>query len=200
MVDRVGDTMIKTDEAADVVLESLSAFIDGELATPQQDELMRAIRAGNSLRADWCTYHCIGDVLRSDETAFVSLTFEQRFKARLEQEPHLLALEAATINHGASGEYPPRKWRTPVSYAAGIAAIALVGFVAVGQRTVEMPQSAQVAPVPMTALSQPAQVAAAEPAARPVSNEYLQAHRNYSVGLAMRGVVSHVRTVGHDQK
>ena len=198
--------MGKTNEAADVAQESLSAFIDGELAMPQQEELMRAIRAGNAVQADWCTYHCIGDVLRSDETAFLSPTFEQRFKARLEQEPHLLALEAATIIHGASGESSPRRWRMPVSYAAGIAAIALVGFVAVGQRTIEMPQSAQVAAVPqvgsvpITAPTQPTQVSPAEPAAGPVSSEYLQAHRNYSAGLAMRGVVSHVRTVGHEQK
>ena len=36
------------------------------------------------------------------------------------------------------------------------------------------------------------------PALRAVSSEYLMAHRHYSAGLAMRGVVSHVRTAGYD--
>ena len=37
-----------------------------------------------------------------------------------------------------------------------------------------------------------------DPALRTPSSEYLMAHRHYSAGLAMRGVVSHVRTAGYD--
>lgn len=43
-----------------------------------------------------------------------------------------------------------------------------------------------------------AQPLPADPALRTLSSEYLMAHRHYSAGLAMRGVVSHVRTAGYD--
>ncbi len=189
--------MSRIDEGSQEALETLSAYMDGELPAGQRDGLLQQIKEGGAVRGDWCVYHCIGDVLRSDDTAFLSRDFEQRFKLRLDQEPFLFAPEVAKA-FAAQHARPSGRWRVPVSIAAGIAAVMVVGSVVMLQRPNEAPQIAMVpapAAVPLAAPSP-----AADPAARPVSNEYLMAHRNYSAGLAMHGVVSHVRTAGYDGK
>ena len=193
----VGDAMSRIDEVSQDALETLSAYMDGELPSVQRDGLLQAIKAGGVARDDWCVYHCIGDVLRSEDTAYLSPSFEQRFRLRLEQEPFLFSPGVAKA-YAAQHARTAGKWRMPVSIAAGVAAVMVVGSVVMVQRTNEVPQTALAPTVAAPPLA--AQSATAEPAARPVSNEYLMAHRNYSAGLAMRGVVSHVRTVGYDGK
>jgi len=68
------------------VAELLSAFMDNEADLPA--ELLRS----DTVRAQWATYHFIGDVLRSEELAIsVSPTFNQRLAAALETEPPIVA-------------------------------------------------------------------------------------------------------------
>jgi sigma-E factor negative regulatory protein RseA len=189
--------MSRIDEGSHDGLETLSAYMDGELPAGQRDGLLRAIQAGGTVRNDWCVYHCIGDVLRSDDTAYLSPDFDDRFRLRLEQEPFLFAPEVAKA-FAARHARPAGRWRMPVSIAAGIAAVMVVGAVVVVQRPIEAPQTAMAPPAAIPQL--PPQTPSADPSVRPVSNEYLMAHRNYSAGLAMRGVVSHVRTAGYDGK
>ena len=191
--------MNKIDEDSDAGLEALSAYMDGELPAPERDGLLQAVKSGASIRADWCVYHCIGDVLRSDETACLSGDVEQRFKGRFEQEPFLFAPEVAKA-FAAQRSDSAGKWRMPLSVAASVAALLVVGSVVVIQHSAEPLQSAQAPVKPAVAPQLVPQAPGVDAAAGPVSNEYLMAHRNYSAGLAMRGVVSHVRTAGYDGK
>ena len=224
------------DDSRVAVREMLSIYMDGELPVEQRDGLLQQVRTGASARADWAVYHCIGDVLRSDDTAYVSLAFAQQLRGRLDTEPFLFAPEVAKA-YAAQQMPSSSAWRMPVAVAASVAAVLAVGAMVFPLRGVDsqLPQTAQTPQVPLTqstqspnsgadsramaanerpvpslppSLLQLAPVAAStvvssaapDGGIRAVSNEYLMAHRNYSTGLAMRGVVSHVRTAGYDDK
>lgn len=74
-----------------------------------------------SLRADWHTYHLIGDVLRSDDLAHAPARDEAllgALRARLAREPVVLAPQPAPVRARR------RKWLAPVAVAAGFCAVA----------------------------------------------------------------------------
>ncbi len=199
----------------------LSAYMDGELPVESCDALLASVKADADLRAHWSVFHCIGDVLRSSELGCHSSGFGQKFAARLESEAYLLAPAAANTS---AAQRPAAKWswQMPASIAAGVAAVVVTGAaVLLPQRfgdNIESTRSALTVPTAtLGATAAMASVAAvaqnqvaptvtggaladSEAPARAVSNEYLTAHRYYSNGLAMRGVVSHVRTAGYDGK
>lgn len=184
-------------------LESLSAYMDGELQVEYRDGFLADVKLDESLRAQWSVYHCIGDVLRSDDMACHSSSFVRNFATRIEAEPYLFAPEVAK-SFASQQAAKRRSWRMPASIAAGVAAVVVTGAaVMLPQRAGEVTQSVAVkAPATMFAAAPAvAEVpAGADAAPRPVSSEYLIAHRYYSNGLAMQGVVSHVRTAGYDGK
>ncbi|MGH8806586.1 MAG: sigma-E factor negative regulatory protein [Noviherbaspirillum sp.] len=115
--------------------EQISAFADGELADQHVEIVLAALRQEEG-RADWETYHQIGDVLRSDDMAVtLSSSFAARMAARLEAEPATLASQAPaspipSIEQSAmaSGAYKrtAKRWAMPSMVAA--AAVATVAF------------------------------------------------------------------------
>ena len=73
------------------IRQQISELADGELDPLQLESLMADLRQPEA-RAQWDTYHRIGDMLRSEAMAREpSPGFSQRLAARLEQEPALLA-------------------------------------------------------------------------------------------------------------
>ncbi len=99
----------------------LSALADGDVAAVEQ--ACEAWRHDAQSRADWHTYHLIGDVLRSDDLAgdpARDARFLARLRLRLADEPVPLAPVAAVT--------PSRRrravWLMPVAAAAGVAAVA----------------------------------------------------------------------------
>lgn len=201
-------------EAASV----LSMYMDGELSVHDRDHLLQSLKSDGAARDNWLVYHCIGDALRSDDAVPLTGGFGSRFKARLADEPFLLVPEV-------SKPVAVQRWRLPTAVAASIAAVVTAGLLVLPPRDAGQTATAPVQ-APIVAVATPvsrqssAQVAAAvlpataapvavlpgqmsptvspDLALRSVSSEYLMAHRHYSAGLAMRGVVSHVRTAGYD--
>ena len=178
---------------------SLSAYMDGELPVEYRDGLLADIKSDGSLRAQWSLYHCIGDVLRSEDMACHSASFLQKFSARIEAEPFLFAPEVAKT-FAAQQATGRSAWRMPAAIAAGVAAIVVTGAAVIlplrDEGVVQSAAAPAAVPAPPAALA----LAGADTGVRPVSNEYLIAHRHYSNGLAIQGVVSHVRTAGYDGK
>ena len=201
-------------EAASV----LSMFMDGELPVDDRGRLLQSLKSDATARDNWLVYHCIGDALRSEDAVPLTGGFGSRFKARLDDEALLLVPDV-------SKAVAVPRWRVPVSVAASVAAVVTAGWLALPSRDavqtaavpVQAPATAVVSPLsrrsaaPAVAAVPPATsaplavlpgqvspAAAPDPALRSVSTEYLMAHRHYSAGLAMRGVVSHVRTAGYD--
>jgi len=183
--------------------ESISAFMDGELGAAECESLMLKARHDPETCSEWSLYHCIGDVLRSDDMACHSAAITGRVFARLEEEPHLFVPAAARALESTESIQVPRKRLVGV-VAAGFAALLVFGTVMFPQwGPSQGDQMAEQSTTPLTLASRdalPANTVVSPEPVQPLSAEYLVAHRQYSSGIAMRGVVSHVRTAGYEGK
>jgi sigma-E factor negative regulatory protein RseA len=181
--------------------DRISALMDGELddrAAAQAIEGMRSDRQGLET---WRMYHLISDAMR--DSRVLSEGFVARVAGQIDKEPALLAPHRARVE--------PRRW-IPLSAAASVAAVALVGWVAFGPQ--QNPENIQAARAPaVAAKSQPAPtVAKAEPpadtAVRPAiapqftsaTNDYLLAHQGFSSRISLQGMVPYVRTVSESSQ
>jgi sigma-E factor negative regulatory protein RseA len=141
--------------------EEISRLVDGELPPEEFDVACSELKRADGM-ATWVCYHVIGESLRG--TPQVNPGFAQRFTARLSAEPVVLA--------------PKPRVRHPLNYvwaaAAGIAAVAVTGWVAVSVID-PGPAVSAVAKAREAAAVRAAQV---RPAAVP--QDYLLAHQEYS--------------------
>jgi sigma-E factor negative regulatory protein RseA len=84
--------------------EALSALADGEASAPEVARACSAWREDAKVRAQWSSYHLIGDAMRSDELADASGSahFLKSFRERLAQEPVVLAPAGLVARHQPS--------------------------------------------------------------------------------------------------
>jgi sigma-E factor negative regulatory protein RseA len=160
----------------------ISALMDSELMQGELAEPLRALREEGEALEAWRTYHLISDSLQ--DTQILSSGFSARLAARLALEPTILA-PASVPQHAVK-----RPYRAPLSAAASLAAVALVGllaFQAFGPDAQEVAQNRtqEIARAP---------AAVVVPMSREV-NDYLLAHQNYSPRSNLQGVAPYVRTV-----
>jgi sigma-E factor negative regulatory protein RseA len=156
--------------------EEVSLFVDGELDAERSERICAALGETVPL-ATWERYHAIGDLLRG--CGNLAPGFQERFAASLSAEPTVLA--------------PPRRRPTPAALAwalaASLAAVAVVGWVAMTTMAV---------PPPVVATAQPAGAVRPADVRRPALNEYLLAHQEYSPTTAIQGVRPYLRAVATD--
>ena len=104
--------------------EALSSLMDGE--ADAADQACRAWRDDAGARADWHTYHVIGEVMRSDDVrarARHDAAFLGRLRERLATEAVVLA--PASRPSLARPRAPWRQaWVAPMAVAAGFVAVA----------------------------------------------------------------------------
>lgn len=174
--------------------EKISAMMDGELEGQELNEPLSAIAADGAARDSWRTYHLISDALRGD--AILSADCARRVSQRLAQEPALIAPLPGPVREPAR----PR-WFVPSALAASVAAVAFVGWVALGPQRAAAPAPAAVpiakAPVVQT---QTASAKAAPPKV-PVTRatqDYLFAHQGFSPRNSLQGMAPYVRTVAEE--
>ena len=155
--------------------EEISLLMDGELDAHSVDGVWAGLRESRCV-ATWVCYHVIGDALRG--SAAPTPGFAARFAEKLAAEPTVLAPQ-------------PRKTAPApmaLAIAATVAAISVVGWVALST----MPSPATVTAI--ATARQAASVRAAD-ARRPVDNEYLLVHQEYSPTTAIQGVRPYLRAV-----
>lgn len=164
--------------AAELTPEEVSQLMDGELDAQRVEHACHGLRETASMET-WICYHVIGDTLRG--CGGLSRGFAERFAARLGAEPTLLA--------------PPPRRPTPAAVAwalaASVAAVSVVGWVAL--TTMPLP------PAALATVEQATAVRAAD-VRRPVENEYLLAHQEYSPTTAIQGVRPSLRVVAADEQ
>jgi sigma-E factor negative regulatory protein RseA len=160
--------------------EKISALMDGELDERAAGEAIDALRREGEALECWRIYHLISDGMR--DTRLRSSGFAARVSQRLEAEPTVLA------PGNLPGKTPAQRFA--FAAAASVAAVALVGWLAL-------------APQPET----PAAVAQLRPAITPVvnvplpsaANDYLLAHQGFSPRVSLQGMAPYVRTVAEHQ-
>jgi sigma-E factor negative regulatory protein RseA len=155
--------------------------MDGELDERSAALAIDAIaKEGEALEA-WRTYHLISDAL--GKSRVLSAGFSARVAAELAREPTVLA---------PSRRRPaePRRW---AALAAGVAAVALVGWLGFAPQQTAVAPMAQ-APKAVT----PQEAKASRPALIPLpsgANDYLLAHQAFSPRVSLQGMAPYVRTV-----
>jgi sigma-E factor negative regulatory protein RseA len=159
----------------------ISAMMDGELSDAELGESLRDLRAEDEALEAWRQYHLISDALR--DTQVLSSGFSQRFAARLEQEPAILAPTAAPrpAEHG--------RYRRALAVAASLAGVAMVGAISYTQ----IQEGAQIAQAPARVPSIQQETVRVAPPKE--ANDYLLAHQSYSPRNSLQGVAPYVRTV-----
>lgn len=120
----------------------LSSLMDGDCTSDHVAQACRHWRQDEDHRAQWHTYHLIGDVLRSDDLAQRSAAdaeFLRAVRERLAREPIVLApspalaipaaevpeeTQVAVAGGGRRSRFHLRRWVAPVGMAAGVALVA----------------------------------------------------------------------------
>src|SRR5215472_8430048 len=165
-------------QATEPTPEEVSQVMDGELDAEHVEHACHGLREAASMEA-WVCYHVIGDTLRG--CSGLSPGFAERFAARLVTEATVLA--------------PPPRRPAPAAIgwavAASAAAVTVVGWVAL---TTMSPLPAAVATV------QQANAVRAADVRRPVENEYLLAHQEYSPTTAIQGVRPTLRAASAEEQ
>jgi sigma-E factor negative regulatory protein RseA len=165
--------------------EKISALMDGELDERAGRGVIDALGGDAAAREAWGTYHLIGDAMRG--TAPLQDGFAARVAWRLAEEPTVLAPRPLP-------RAEPRRWFAASAVAASVAAVALVGWVALAPQPQPVSAPAPMAKAPV--------VEAPKPAIVPLpsgTNDYLLAHQGFSPRLSLQGMAPYVRTVS-DQR
>jgi len=117
-----------SDPSSDERRAALSALMDGDDGAA--DVACHAWRGDAAARADWHTYHLIGDLMRSDEhraDAPGDARFLAAVRARLAAEPVVLAPTPVAVPPAPTTlvrARRARRWMAPTAVAAGFVAVA----------------------------------------------------------------------------
>jgi sigma-E factor negative regulatory protein RseA len=157
--------------------DRISALMDGELQGKGADEVIDSLERDGQAAETWRLYHLMSDAIH--EQPLLSEGFTRRLGERLAAEPTVIA----------PGRLPGRTPAQRFAYAAAasIAAVALVGWLALTPPRPAEPPLAKVQPAAApatTTVSLPAQ-----------ANDYLLAHQGFSPRVSLQGMAPYVRTV-----
>jgi sigma-E factor negative regulatory protein RseA len=163
-----------------MVMDGISALMDGELEDKEAQRLVAQLKSDEQSRERWDEFHLIGDALRGEP--LLSAGFSEKFVKRLAEEPTVLAPRRFISK--------PRRVATyAMSAAASLAAAAFVASVAL------QPAPKQIAgPVPES-VPGPLVVPAAEVQLATVPDARVNDFMWYHSGSApsMQGVAAYVR-------
>jgi sigma-E factor negative regulatory protein RseA len=170
-----------------VIVEKVSALMDGEMEGGDADFVIDRVIKNEEARTHWDTYHLISDAFRNEY--LLSRDFVANVAVRLAAEPTILAPRPRR-------DFLSRVRTHALSVAASIAAVATVGWLALGNS----PFSSEPSSVSIATAPQQAQTAVTAGALRPVALDgsmraYLFAHQEYSPTTQIQGVAPYVRTV-----
>lgn len=165
-------------QSSDVTAEEVSLLVDGELDADRIERVCHGLREPAAVET-WVCYHTIGDALRGQCRPIPG--FSERFSGRLAAEPTVLA----------PARPRPAPAAVALAVAATVAAVGVVGWVALATM-----------PAPPEAIATAERAVAVRPvdARRPVVNEYLLAHQEYSPATAIAGVRPYLRAVAADDQ
>ena len=170
--------------------EQLSALMDNELSDTEAVRLIKSMKSNDGLHEAWDTYCLLGDVLRKSSP--LSSDFNAKLKQRLAQEPTVLAPQRERVTVTAKRHFP-------LSIAASVAAVSLVGILALQITRLNLgdfPAQTAVAPaaqqVALTAPQPQAEKMTATVAHPPTAvklthatpSSYLLAHQEFSPSYA----------------
>lgn len=155
--------------------DQISALMDGELEGRAADEALDLLRGDREAADTWRLYHLMSDAMRG-QRRLLSPGFVERCATRLATEPAVLP------PGGLPGRTPMQRYA--LAAAASLAAIALVGWLALAPQPQPQTPVAQAQQPPVLTVSLP-----------DAANDYLLAHQGFSPRMSLLGIAPYVRTV-----
>jgi len=168
-------------------MEKISQLMDGELEERAARLEIRRLGSDQSLVQAWGTYHLIRDVLRDDLR--IGSDFESRLRQQLEAEPTVVAPHTP---------FASRVVRHTLPLAATVAAVAVVGWLALSSPPRPAPSPIAAHPASDLGAKEPARLASGSASGE--MGDYLLAHREFSPTTAIQGVASYVHTVSNEDR
>ena len=168
-------------------MEKISQLMDGELDEREARLEIRRLGADERLVQVWHTYHLIRDVLRDDLR--IGSDFESRLRQQLEAEPTVVAPHTP---------FASRVVRHTLPLAATVAAVAVVGWLALSSPPQPAPPPIAAHPASDLGAKEPARLASGSASGE--MGDYLLAHREFSPTTAIQGVASYVHTVSNEDR
>jgi sigma-E factor negative regulatory protein RseA len=159
--------------------ELISALADGQL---QGDAFARGVQAASAdarARQAWCSYHLVGEVLRTGRAATGTPpeAFLARLRERLQDEQTAAAPRPVVVQPVRIAQQPPANdwlWKLAAGVAS-VAAVAAVGWNMYGSAGAGAQPQLAVAPAPAA----PATVEASAMMRDPRLDQLLDAHRQF---------------------
>lgn len=168
--------------------EEVSALMDGQLGDQHSAGCLQRLKENPELREAWNTYHLIGDTLRGHDAVALPNDFDNRLRA----EPTVLAPRTALKRNN------PRT-RFALSAAAGISAVAFVGWMSYPFLNTSVGPQIAATPVVIPQTVSTAEASAIVPVTSTQDlDDYQLAHRHYSPGFGMTRVAPYARNVSAD--
>jgi sigma-E factor negative regulatory protein RseA len=161
--------------------DRISQLMDGELDDRAAADTIGSLGRDGEALDTWRRYHLISDAMR--ESRVLSAGFSARLLQRLEAEPTVLAPRRAR---------PESRTWFALSAAASLAAVALVGWLALAPQGGVAPRPPAVAQAPTQQQLEAQTAPLMSPAA---ANDYLLAHQGFSPRVSIQGMAPYVRTV-----
>lgn len=149
--------------------EQISALIDDELTDEDAMRALGSMQSSKQAMEAWSQYHLIGDAMRN--SAMLSAEFKQSLMQKLDAEPTVLAPNAVLSKVSAPAVAKHTKLPVKWSIAASVAAVMVVGWVAMHEQT--QPANA-VAPIALAQVELPQ----ADSSEQSIPAEYLMAHQS----------------------
>lgn len=175
-----------TQEDSTAVRELASALADGELQGGEFAQALEALETDEEARARWHTYHLVGDVLRSGAGAAVrphDAAFVARLRQRLRDEriaPRPAAAQRLPAPRRHSANDGLWRWKLAAGLSS-LAAVAVLGWqFAAALRDEGAGAQLARAQAPGAVLSQPTELASAEPPVMirdPQLDQFIAAHQ-----------------------
>ena len=169
--------------------EQLSALMDSELSDNNVTRLIKSLKTDQALHETWDTYHLLGDVLRKSPQ--LSDAFNVQLAQRLAQEPTILAPWRERLT--------PSIRRFPVAIAASVAAVSLVGILAL--QVGRLNQNALPPPIAATpaATSQQLALAPAQSPMQPITANKALAIKPVPTLVQFNNATPHTYLLAHQE-
>lgn len=175
--------------------ERLSCFLDGELSSHGEQQVLDRLRHDSELQGQWERYQLISDCLRNNLPVVAMRDLAGRVSDALKSEPVILAPRHRSVQFGKLA-----KRVAGVGVAATIATVAVL-MVQSGPNNEVSQGNGQIAATVNDQASQPANVRRV--AVRESSevqaklNPYLVNHNEYSVSTGVQGMMPYMRIVSY---
>ncbi|NIR62133.1 MAG: sigma-E factor negative regulatory protein [Gammaproteobacteria bacterium] len=173
----------------DKVSERLSALMDDEVPSGEEELVLRRLAREEGLRRRWARYHLIRDVMRHE------------LPPRVPRDGLTEGVRQAVAAESPAGRRSRRVLKpvAGVALAASVAVAVLAGLDSLGGRSDPGPAARMAAASGTGYTRMPAtRWDRAEPSVEHRLNNYLVNHSEYSASTGMHGLVPYVRIAGYD--